>query len=231
MFPVKLRHPRVPRDVPRETLPGLARYDLTTMEPVSVVAAILERLGLPVNLLSPLAAHADAVARHSPRLGLVSTGDEKALLERHTADSLVFALARAPKTGEAWVDVGSGAGFPGLVLAACYPDTKFTLVESNAKKSGFLELEALDLGLANVVVHPGRAERLGASFDVAIARAVADPAVAFSLLTRLIASGGICIVAGTGAAPSGSRRLTFELPFVDSPATVFMMAEADGEAT
>lgn len=198
------------------------------MKPEAVVAWMLERLGLPLTLLSPLTAHAEAVARDSPRLGLVSTGEERFLLERHTADSLVIALARAPQPNERWADIGSGAGFPGLVLAACFPQARFTLVEASAKKAGFLELCALDLGLDNVDVRCGRAEVLEASFNVAVARAVADPSESFDLLTRLV-PGGTSIVMGTGEPPSGSRRITFELPFVDSPATVFMMARADGE--
>jgi 16S rRNA (guanine(527)-N(7))-methyltransferase RsmG len=201
------------------------------MKPLAVAAALLDRLGLPSTLLSPLVAHAEAVAHGSPRLGLVSTGDEKAILERHTADSLIFALARVPQPGESWVDVGSGAGFPGMVLAACYPTTRFCLVESNAKKAGFLELEVIDLGLENVEIYRGRAERMRTKFDVAVARAVADPVEAFGLLTRMITSAGTILVAGTGAAPPGAARLTFELPFVDSPATLFMMTAAHGENT
>lgn len=200
------------------------------MQPEAVVAEMLERLGLPLALISPLAAHAEAVRRDSPRLGLVSAGDERFLLERHTADSLVIALARSPHPKERWVDVGSGAGFPGLVLAACFPETPFTLVEANARKAGFLELCAIELGLDNVEVHRGRAEALQPSYDVAVCRAVADPADSFGLLSGLVTPGGTVIVAGTGEPPAGSKRITFELPFVDSPATVFMMSRADGEA-
>jgi 16S rRNA (guanine527-N7)-methyltransferase len=169
------------------------------------------------------------VAEHSPRLGLVSTGDENSILERHTADSLVVALARVPKTGERWVDVGSGAGFPGLVHAACYPDTAFILAEASAKKAGFLELEVIDLGLNNVEVSRTRAEALPPDFDVAVTRAVTDPSAAFGLLRTLVRTGGTCIVAGTGSVPTGAQHLGFDLPFVDSPATVFMMTVGDGE--
>lgn len=209
---------------------SLARKDtiLRGMGGQRAVASVLNILGLPATLLSPLQAHADAVARASPLLGLVSAGDEGSILERHTADSLIFAMARTPKVGESWVDVGSGGGFPGLVLAVAYPQAVFTLVDSNAKKAGFLELQAIDLGLDNVEVIAGRAGALGAGFDVAVARAVTDPAATLSMLLDRIGLGGTAIVAGAGPAPPGATLVAPDLPFVDSPARLFMMTRTDG---
>ncbi len=193
------------------------------MDPgLRTVAGALAQLGLPATLLSPLAAHAAAVREASPRAGLVSTGDENSILARHTADSLSFAVARAPAPDERWVDVGSGAGFPGLVLAIAYPQAGFTLVESNRKKAGFLEVQVLDLGLSNVRVLPQRAETIEEEFDVATARAVADPALMLSSLMGLLVDGGVAIVAGTGAVP-GARVVRVDLPEVDSPGTLLMM--------
>ena len=189
---------------------------------VRAVAVVLSRLGLPTTLLSPLGAHADAVRRASPRVGLVSTGDEELILPRHTADSLLFALARAPKPDEQWIDVGSGGGFPGLVLAICYPQTVFTLVEAQSKKAGFLDMQVLDLGLSNVTVSAERAERLEPDFDVAVARAVTNPEAAFPMLLRLVKDDGIAMVAGTGWV-QGARVFQAEIPEVDSPKRVLMM--------
>jgi 16S rRNA (guanine527-N7)-methyltransferase len=77
------------------------------------------------------------------------------------------------------VDMGSGAGFPGLILAMHCPAAQFTLVESDNKKSAFLERTAQKLGLSNVQVVPRRLEELGRdnsfreSFDIVTARALA----------------------------------------------------------
>lgn len=186
------------------------------------VAAVLRRLTLPPTLLSPLLAHAEAVRTASPRLGLVSTGDEHAIPGRHTADSLLFALARQPGVDERWVDVGSGGGFPGLVLAICYPQAGFSLVEANRKKAGFLDMQVLDLGLGNVTVHAERAESLESGYDVAVARAWTDPAEAVGKLLRLVRPGGQVIVAGTGSV-QGAEIVQPEIPEVDSPRRLFMM--------
>lgn len=197
-------------------------------ETLAAPAAAVALLGLSTSVLSLLAAHAAAVAEASPRLGLVSTGDEGQILSRHTADSLLFALARAPRSQEHWVDAGSGAGFPGLVLAMCYPATTFTLIDSNTKKAGFLEVTALDLGLSNVKVLPQRMEMVKAEFDVATARAVDDPRSLLPSLLRLVIPGGDCIVASTGDV-SGARVFRTEIPEVDSPGTLSIMSRPFNE--
>lgn len=194
------------------------------------VAAVLDRLGLPPGLLSPLLAHAASVASDSSRLGLVSAGDERHVLRRHTADSLLTALVRAPEPHERWVDVGSGAGFPGLPLAICYPSTRFTLVEATGKKAGFLERQVLDLGLANVAVAADRAERLEGGFDVGVCRALAKPDAAMGMLFSLVRDGGPCIVLAT-AAVRGARVVRVDVPEVDSPGTISMMTRSEPAAT
>lgn len=192
----------------------------------AVVGPLLERLGLPATLLSPLLAHAAAVAASAERLGLVSPRDVGSVVERHTADSLLFALARPPLPGERWVDLGSGAGFPGLVLAVCYPSTSFTLVEPLRKRAGFLELEGASLGAQNVEVLAVRSEALEPAYDVAVARAFARPAEALQrLLTCLRAEGEAILAVGPDAAvPDGARAVRPGYSAsVDSPGVLFMM--------
>lgn len=190
---------------------------------VMAAARVLELAGLSSALLSPLSAHAHSVAEASPRLGLVSTGDEGVVLARHTADALLFALARAPQPRESWVDLGSGGGFPGLVLAICYQETQFTLVDSNRKKAGFLQMEALNLGLRNVRVEAVRADAVQKQFDVGVARALAEPEKAIAMLRALIRPGGTILVAGIGQV-TGAETITLDVPDVDSPRTLFMIA-------
>ena len=192
---------------------------------------VLARLGLPPTTLSLLFAHAAAVESNAERLGLVSPGDAGQIIARHTADSLLFALARAPAPHETWIDAGSGAGFPGLVLAICYPATTFTLLEPLKKRAGFLELQVADLGLGNVSVDTRRLEQIeGAHHDVAVTRALADPSRALKSMVRVLRVGGEAIVAiGRGVLPSGgladARIVSVEPPgHVDSPGRFFMMA-------
>jgi 16S rRNA (guanine(527)-N(7))-methyltransferase RsmG len=194
----------------------------------ALLGRLLNRLGLPSTVLSLLVAHAEAVRGASPRLGLVAPGDEDHLIARHTADSMLFALARSPASGERWLDVGSGAGFPGVVLACCYPDCSFTLLEPHERRAGFLELATSGLGLANTVVDGRRLEALeDGGFDVAVARAFKDPDKAVRALTRPVRIGGEVIVARGSRSeldPPG-RVVGVEVPDdVDSPGLFSMMS-------
>jgi 16S rRNA (guanine527-N7)-methyltransferase len=112
-------------------------------------------------------------------INLTAVTDHAAAWERHVFDALTLLppLATFP-AGARVVDVGSGGGVPGVILAIARPDLQFTLVESTGKKAKFLEDVSVALGLGNVVVRAERAEALLASdlrgaFDVATARAVA----------------------------------------------------------
>jgi 16S rRNA (guanine(527)-N(7))-methyltransferase RsmG len=192
----------------------------------AILGPLLSRLGLPSTTLSLLLAHAEAVRASSPRLGLVSPGDVDHIVPRHTADSLLFALARPARPAERWLDVGSGAGFPGLVLACCYPDSTFTLLEPHKRRAGFLELTASQMGLANVRVDTRRLEEVAPDFDVAVARAFSDPESALSELIRRVHSGGEAFVAvgPTAAVSPPARLVAVEAPAdVDSPGVFFMM--------
>lgn len=111
------------------------------------------------------------------------TGYEGAQV-RHFLDSLTVCLPYReeaeglPKTIRV-VDVGSGAGFPGLPLKLAFPDLELHLIESVGKKTAFLEHLSIALGLDSVTIHTGRAEALARetelrdSFDLALMRGVA----------------------------------------------------------
>jgi 16S rRNA (guanine527-N7)-methyltransferase len=193
----------------------------------ALLGSLLDRLGLPTSPISLLLAHAYAVQASAERLGLVAPADVDVVVSRHTADSLLFAMAREPRPGESWLDIGSGAGFPGIPLACCFPLTAFTLVEPLKKRSGFLELVAGDLGLSNVSVVAQRLEDSPAKgFDVAVARALAGPAGATeSALGRVRRSGEVCVAIGSpDLIARGARLVGVEVPGdVDSPGLFSMM--------
>jgi len=91
------------------------------------------------------------------------------------------------------VDVGSGNGSPGLVLAASLPDREVTLLDSNKRKTAFLELAAADF--PNVRVSRGRAEEQETErFGVAVAKALAPPAVALEWVLPLVREGGAAVL-------------------------------------
>jgi 16S rRNA (guanine527-N7)-methyltransferase len=91
------------------------------------------------------------------------------------------------------VDVGSGNGSPGLVLAASLPEREVTLLDSNRRKTAFLERVAADF--SNVTVARGRAEEQETErFGVAVAKALAPPAVALEWVLPLVREGGAAVL-------------------------------------
>lgn len=101
---------------------------------------------------------------------LVSEADRARLWSRHVLDSLQLVPLGQGRT---FVDLGAGAGFPGLVVALARPEIAMTLVEANRRKAAFLVQAAAECG-ASVRIEPRRAEALPeAAFDTVSARAVA----------------------------------------------------------
>jgi 16S rRNA (guanine527-N7)-methyltransferase len=136
----------------------------------------------------------------APRLDLVGSADVDRLEDRHVADSLrALPLLRSAGPGPA-ADVGSGAGFPGVVLAIAEPHRRWHLIERRRARAAFLEEVVRTLGLDNCRVVTKSAEDaardpdLAGAHRVAVARAVATPARSFALLEPLVGAGGVSLV-------------------------------------
>jgi 16S rRNA (guanine527-N7)-methyltransferase len=128
-------------------------------------------------------------------LGLVARGDRTTVRERHVLDSLRAVLAFETSDTDA-LDLGSGAGLPGIVVAIARPSLRVGLVEARLRKAAFLELAAERLGLSNVTVLAGPADRLEREVDVCFARALAAPSDAWELARRLLRPGGRLVYFG-----------------------------------
>lgn len=107
-------------------------------------------------------------------MNLTAIDEESEVIEKHFYDCLIPAKSPYFK-GNTILDVGTGAGFPGLVFAIAFPDKKVVLVDATAKKCKFLNEVTKELGLKNVMVVNKRAEDLNDRdhFDIVTARAVA----------------------------------------------------------
>jgi 16S rRNA (guanine527-N7)-methyltransferase len=141
----------------------------------------------------------EAVYQEAVELGFLGPREGPRLRDRHILDALALAEVRAPRQGEQWVDLGSGAGLPGLPLAARYQDTAFTLVDAQQRRLAWVAVAAAELGLANVTTIHGRLEDLGRGpererFDVATARALGPLPVVAELGLPLVRVGGMLIV-------------------------------------
>ena len=131
------------------------------------------------------------VERWSPKINLVSRYDLPLLWERHVEDSLALAPLIPPGTAAA-IDLGSGAGFPGLVLAIA-TGISFTLIESDARKAAFLQ-EAARLTAAPAAVVNARIETAGTTpAPLVTARALAPLARLIGLALPHLAPGGVCL--------------------------------------
>ena len=130
------------------------------------------------------------------RLNLTAIRDPAGIERRHFLDSLTCATVTGPLDRQKVIDIGSGAGFPGLPLKILYPAMQLTLVDSVAKKCHFLEAVVDELGLEEVVVCSGRAEELGQmaiyreQYDWALARGVAELRILAEYLLPLCRPGG-----------------------------------------
>jgi 16S rRNA (guanine527-N7)-methyltransferase len=141
-----------------------------------------------------LSTHARLLAEWSGRMNLVGLKDAGRAVEELYADSARLLPAIEPTTGPV-VDLGSGAGFPGLVLAALRPQREFILVDSNGKKCSFLAAAIPAMGLPRVNMIQARLEEFGrmgkrGRCGAAVSKAFGPWAVGLELAMPLIQPGG-----------------------------------------
>lgn len=143
---------------------------------------------------------ADELIERNTSVNLTAITDPQDIADKHFLDSFTAFAARSWEGHERVVDIGSGAGFPGLALRIALPSLRVTCVESVGKKARFIEDVIVTLGLTDVVVRNERAEALGRSsgframFDVGTARAVGSLALCAEYLLPLLRVGGEAIV-------------------------------------
>ena len=105
------------------------------------------------------------------------------VVQKHFVDSLMIQKLYTPKGEEYWLDLGTGAGFPGIPLKIVYPNLKILLLDSLNKRVKFLQEVIEELGLSGITAVHGRAEELARKeeyreqFDCCVSRAVANLAV------------------------------------------------------
>ena len=155
-----------------------------------------EALGCPLDdgQLDRLLAYRDLIARWNQVYNLTAVRDPAQMLTQHLLDSLAIVAPLRRHTGARparLLDVGSGGGLPGVVLAIAAPELQVVCVDAVAKKATFIRQVAAELGLPNLQARHSRVEQLREpGFDVITSRAFAS-LVDFTRLTRtLLASEG-----------------------------------------
>jgi 16S rRNA (guanine527-N7)-methyltransferase len=161
------------------------------------LAAIVRDSGLgeAPTLVQTLLKYLDLLELWNGTYNLTSVRDRKAMLTQHLADCLAVVPAFARHSQLARVlDVGSGGGLPGVVIAAALPDFDVTCVDTVGKKAAFVRQVAGSLGLANLHAAHSRVEDLKLGpFDIITSRAFATLLTFTQLTSGRLASGGVWV--------------------------------------
>jgi 16S rRNA (guanine527-N7)-methyltransferase len=163
---------------------GLAELSLTLSEPQ--IASLLGYIQL--------------IVKWNKAYNLTAVREPLEMVNLHLLDSLAI-LPHLPNGRIA--DIGTGAGIPGIPLAICRPDCQFTLVDSNSKKTRFVQQAVLELKLNNVEVVHSRVEQFKPAipFDAVLTRAFASLPEIVALTGHLLAETGV-LLAMKGQAPN-----------------------------
>lgn len=157
-------------------------------------------LGVSAEQIEAFETYYQELVAWNEKVNLTSITDYEEVQIKHFLDSLscLQVLADCPEEMSC-IDIGSGAGFPGLPVKILRPELRLALLEATGKKADFLEHLVTRLGLTQVQVLRARAEELGQdaeyreSFEVALARAVADLAVLVEYALPLLGLDGIFV--------------------------------------
>jgi 16S rRNA (guanine527-N7)-methyltransferase len=196
---------------------------------VQTLRAGAAALGLPLDdaQIAAFARYSECLVAANRRVNLTSIVEPAAIETRHFLDSLTCVVPLLSRWGAATVlpslrcvDVGSGAGLPGLALKLALPRLRLTLVEATGKKADFLRDLVAELALDDVEVCAERAETLAQqpdwreTYDVALARALAALAPLLELTLPFLRVGGVLVAPRRGddeaartAAGAASRLL------------------------
>ena len=158
-----------------------------------LLTAGLTALDLDPAAADKLARYAELLLEKNKVMNLTAITAPRDVATLHLLDCAALA-AQLDLSGKRVIDVGTGAGFPGMVLAILTPDARFTLLDSLGKRVDFLKEVQTDLGLKNVTCVHARAEEFAAQhreqFDLAASRAVAQLNILCELTLPLVKVGG-----------------------------------------
>lgn len=148
-------------------------------------------IGLTVSAekIDMLLAYHELLIKWNKAYNLTAVRNPREMISRHLLDSLTIAPYLQ---GSHFIDVGAGAGLPGIVLAIVYPEKKFDLLDSNGKKTRFLFQAKTELNLDNVEIHHCRVEQhtTQQGYDGVLSRAFATLADMVSGSKQLLKKGG-----------------------------------------
>lgn len=155
---------------------------------------------LSAEQIDSISIYIDILMRWNERTNLTSIRDPEQIVRRHFGESLFAAAALLePGDRQAVIDVGSGAGFPGLPMKIFAPKIRLILIEAHSKKNTFLREVVRSLGMSEVEVYLGRAENFPSHGDLVTLRAVEKFKATLPVAARLVAADGrLAMMVGGG---------------------------------
>jgi 16S rRNA (guanine527-N7)-methyltransferase len=190
------------------------------MKELGRVAQSLLGVRLTTAQLAALTCYEAELLDWNTRFNLTAIDTPETVRIKHFLDSLTCLMAMKDRPIERVVDVGTGAGFPGLPIKIAYPSIRLTLIDSVGKKIDFCQHVARRLGLENVQVIQGRAEELGQlpehreQYDWAVARSVAILPVLAEYTLPLVRVGGGMLAMKGESAPAEAHSAESALPLL-----------------
>lgn len=153
--------------------------------------SLLNEYGLNAEQIKKFEKYSDLLLEWNEKFNLTAIKDKDEITEKHFIDSL-YLDKFVDLDNKTFLDVGSGAGFPGVPLAIAHPSLKVSLLESNGKKVKFLQEIKKELDLKNVEIIQARAEEFDKreSFDFVTARAVKELRILLEICFHLVKVNG-----------------------------------------
>lgn len=173
------------------------------MENKDILRKGIEELGISVNdkILQDFKVYREVLVDWNQKMNLTGIEEEREVYIKHFLDSISAITNNYIKDGMSIIDVGTGAGFPGLPLRICLKNVKLTLLDSLNKRINFLQEVSAKVGIDDIEFIHGRAEDFGKDenyrekYDIATARAVAGLPVLIEFCAPFIKLGGyfVCL--------------------------------------
>jgi 16S rRNA (guanine527-N7)-methyltransferase len=187
------------------------------VETAAIAHLLQPFIELDETRLRAISIYIDLLLKWNARINLTAIREPNEIVQRHFGESLFAAKnlldQERPQTA---IDLGSGAGFPGVPFAMLAPQVQMTLIESHLKKATFLKELVYALGLKSVKVFSDRAESYPGTADLTMLRAVEKFEQALPMAIQLKKAGGrIALMIGSGQVES-ARRVGTEVRWSDA---------------
>ena len=186
-----------------------------------------------------ISTYIDILLRWNSRINLTAVREPEEIVRRHFGESLFTACCLFPNVDDQpparIIDIGSGAGFPGLPIKLWFPHAHVTLIESNHKKVAFLREVIRALTLMNIDVFSGRAETYSQLGEVVTLRAVEKFETALPIATELLVPGGrLALLIGEAQCQKAkdlkpSIHWSEPIPFPDSLNRVLLLGSSQSQ--